>query len=80
MEIKNNHIEHATLTLLLTFTRAIGRTPPTIWIWRQIGMLDGIINIEGRSCITAAGVEKFNQRAIAGEFSRPTYAPKRGVK
>jgi hypothetical protein len=66
-----------TLIPLLSFTRQLGRTAPTIWRWRKNGMLDGIINIAGRPYITEEGMEKFHRRARAGEFSRPDHAPKR---
>lgn len=65
------------LKSLSQFGRELSRTAPTIWRWRKMGILDGVINIQGRPYITAAGQQKFLRRAQAGEFSRPSHAPHR---
>lgn len=67
----------APLKPLLVFGRELNRTPPTIWRWRKLGWVDGIIDIAGKPYITAEGQEKFFRRASAGEFSKPDHAPKR---
>jgi hypothetical protein len=65
------------LVSLNKWGRELGRTPPTIWRWRQLGWLDGITNIAGKPYITRQGMEKFLRRAEAGEFSKPSHAPRR---
>ena len=65
------------LVSLNKWGRELGRTPPTIWRWRQLGWLDGITNIAGKPYITRQGMEKFLRRAQAGEFSKPSHAPRR---
>jgi len=84
MRYKSNAMQHIQLpndppaiTSLNTFGRQIGRTNPTMWRWRQIGWLDGIVNIAGKPYITAEGIKKFVARAAAGEFSKPPHAPRR---
>jgi hypothetical protein len=75
--IADSGSESSALTPLLAFTRQIGRTPPTMWRWRQLGWIDGIVNIAGKPYITREGIEKFVRRAQAGEFSKPAHAPRR---
>ncbi len=65
------------LTSLAEFARQLGRTPVTLWRWRQDGWLDGIVNIAGKPYIMREGMEKFLRRAQAGEFSKPSHAPKK---
>ena len=79
--MKLNCIEGTTppLKTLLAFGRELNRTPPTIWRWRQLGWVDGIVNIAGKPYISAEGQAKFFRRASAGEFSKPDHAPKRKV-
>jgi hypothetical protein len=72
-----NDEEFPAIKSLAQFGRELSRTAPTIWRWRQMGILDGIINLQGRPYITRAGMEKFLRRARAGEFSKPSHAPHR---
>jgi len=72
-----NRTESPELVSLLLFARQLGRTPVTLWRWRQQNWLDGIINIAGKPYITKSGIEKFMRRAEAGEFSKPSHAPHR---
>ena len=69
--------EAPALVSLNKWGRQLGRTPPTLWRWRQLGWLDGITNIAGKPYITRQGIEKFLRRAQAGEFSKPSHAPHR---
>ena len=68
--------ETPALVSLNSFARQIGRTPVTLWRWRQLGWLDGVINIAGKPYVTRGGQEKFLRRAQAGEFSQTPHAPK----
>jgi hypothetical protein len=69
--------ETPALVALNKWGRQLGRTPPTLWRWRQLGWLDGIMNIAGKPYITRQGIEKFLRRAQAGEFAKPAHAPRR---
>jgi hypothetical protein len=71
--------ESPALVSLNKWGRELGRTPPTLWRWRQLGWFgpDDILNIAGKPYITAAGIERFTRRAQAGEFSKPSHAPRR---
>ena len=69
--------ETPALVSLNKWGQQLGRTPPTLWRWRQLGWLDGITNIAGKPYITRQGIEKFLRRAQAGEFSKPSHAPRR---
>ena len=71
----NGDAEKPALVSLNTFARQLGRTPVTLWRWRKLGWLDGIINIAGKPYITGEGIGKFTRRAEAGEFSKPSHAP-----
>jgi len=77
IEVPIGDTETPALVLLNKWGRQLGRTPPTLWRWRQLGWLDGIMNIAGKPYITREGIEKFLRRAQAGEFSRPSHAPRR---
>jgi hypothetical protein len=54
---------------LKKWTASVGVTAITAWRWRRDGMLE-TINIAGRPYVTREGIEKFKQRAIAGEFAK----------
>jgi hypothetical protein len=77
IELPIGDAEIPALVLLNKWGRQLGRTPPTLWRWRQLGWLDGITNIAGKPYITRQGIEKFLRRAQAGEFSKPSHAPHR---
>ena len=47
----------------------LGKTPATIWRWRQRGWID-VQNICGRLYISRAEIARFEIRVAAGEFSR----------
>lgn len=75
--ISNGETETSALTSLNSFARQLGRTPVTLWRWRQLGWLDGILNIAGKPYVTREGMEKFLRRAQAGEFSKAPRVPRR---
>jgi hypothetical protein len=77
IELPIGDAEIPALVLLNKWGRQLGRTPPTLWRWRQLGWLDGIMNIAGKPYITRQGIVKFLRRAQAGEFSKPSHAPRR---
>ena len=62
----------------------IGVTPITAWRWRNEGWL-ATVNICGRVYVTQEAIQKFTERAKAGEFSKthkcppPPKAGKRGA-
>lgn len=66
----------ATLTPLSHFRKQLGKSDPTIWRWRKLGWIDGLINIAGKPYITAEGQTKFFRRAQAGEFSKQPHCPR----
>ena len=74
-----NTAEIPPLIPLLVFARQLGKTAPTIWRWRKLGMIDEgeIVNLCGKPYLTRAGADKFFTRARAGEFAKPSHAPKR---
>ena len=59
------------------FARQIGRTPVTLWRWQKLGWLDASVNIAGKPYLTKQAVERFTQRATAGEFARAPHAPRK---
>jgi len=59
------------------FARQIGRSTVTLWRWQKLGWLDASINIAGKPYLTRESIERFTQRATAGEFSRAPHAPRR---
>ena len=73
IELPIGAAETPALVSLNKWGRELGRTPPTIWRWRQLGWLDGITNIAGKPYITRQGMEKFLRRAQAGELSKPSH-------
>jgi hypothetical protein len=77
IELPIGDAEIPALVSLNKWGQQLGRTPPTLWRWRQLGWLDGITNIAGKPYITRQGIEKFLRRAQAGEFSKPSHAPRR---
>lgn len=69
--------EIAPLVSVANFARQIGRTPVTVWRWQKIGWLDASVNIAGKPYLTREAVERFTQRATAGEFARAPHVPRR---
>jgi len=65
------------LVSVATFCRGIGRTPVTIWRWTKLGWLDKPVNIAGKPYLTRDAIEKFTNRATAGEFARAPHVPAR---
>jgi hypothetical protein len=76
-------IVHATthetppLVSIAIFARQIGRTPVTLWRWQKLGWLDASVNIAGKPYLTRESIDRFTQRATAGEFARAPHAPRR---
>jgi hypothetical protein len=63
---------------LLAFDRwlkDIDRTPATGWRWRKRGWID-TVNICGRLYVSRHEINRFEERAAAGEFSKTHKTPK----
>ena len=54
----------------------IGLTAATVWRWRRRGWIE-VINIAGRLYISREAIARFEQAAIAGEFSQIHKTPSR---
>jgi len=54
----------------------VGVTPITAWRWRKRGWLK-TVNIAGRQYLTQEGIDEFQRRAMAGEFSQEHKVPHR---
>jgi len=64
----------ATPSRLYSFNRwlkAIDRSRATGWRWRLNGIVE-TVNIRGRVYISRDEIERFESRACAGEFARPS--------
>jgi len=61
------------------FIQNLGISRTTFWRWRKRGWVTSV-NIAGRQYISAAEVEKFNQRAQAGQFAATSRILKGGAK
>lgn len=62
---------------LVSFDRwleSLGITRNTGWRWRKLGLISPI-NIFGRLYLPKSEIERFNRRAIAGEFSKEAKMP-----
>ncbi len=66
----------APLKSLNKFAAELGKTPVTLWRWRQRGWLK-TINIAGRQYVTAEAIREFLARAESGEFAQQHTAPDR---
>jgi hypothetical protein len=67
----------ATPSRLYPFNRwlkAIDRSRATGWRWRINGYVE-TVNIRGRVFISRDEIERFESRACAGEFARPSTTP-----
>lgn len=62
------------LITLKKWLAGMGVTATTGWRWRQQGMLQ-VTNIYGRLYLTDEAIATFNNRAVAGEFSRAHKTP-----
>jgi len=58
------------------FLADIGRSAVTGWRMRQSGVIT-TLNVAGKVYITQDEIRRFEERAIAGEFAKPTHAPRR---
>jgi hypothetical protein len=65
---------------LAKFIEQIGITPCTAWRWRRLGLIK-TVNLCGRHYILRSEIQRFNERAAAGEFqktcNRPRHEPNR---
>jgi hypothetical protein len=64
------------IVLFGLFLESLGVTPPTGWRWRKLGWIN-TINIAGRVYVSRDEINRFQQRAASGEFSRRHKAPSR---
>jgi hypothetical protein len=62
------------IVLFGLFLDSLGVTAPTGWRWRKLGWID-TINIAGRVYVSRDEINRFQQRAADGEFSRKHVAP-----
>ena len=60
-----------TLTAYNGYLRGLGVAEVTDWRMRKRGWLDEPVNIAGRLYLTRESIERFEARAVAGEFSTP---------
>jgi hypothetical protein len=58
------------------FLESLGVTPATGWRLRKRGWVE-TVNLAGRVFIARSEIERFHQRAAAGEFSQIHKTPKR---
>lgn len=59
------------------FARQVGRTTVTIWRWQKLGWLDPFVNIAGKPYLTREAIQRFTERAIAGEFAKAAHIQRR---
>ena len=64
------------IILFALFLESLGVTPPTGWRWRKQGWIK-TLNIAGRVYVSRDEIDKFQQRAASGEFSRIHKTPNR---
>jgi hypothetical protein len=64
------------IVLFGLFLESVGVTPPTGWRWRKLGWIK-TLNIAGRVYVSRDEINRFQQRAAAGEFSRTHITPSR---
>jgi hypothetical protein len=64
------------IVLFGLFLESLGVTPPTGWRWRKLGWIN-TINIAGRVYVSRDEIDRFQQRAASGEFSKTHAVPKR---
>jgi hypothetical protein len=78
MECNDNSVRPRTCSLVPfgNFLEDVGKSPVTGWRWRRDGFIT-TINVAGKVYVTQDEIERFEKRAIAGEFSKPTRAPRR---
>ena len=64
------------IVLFGLFLESLGVTPPTGWRWRKLGWIK-TLNIAGRVYISREEINRFQQRAASGEFSKTHAVPNR---
>jgi hypothetical protein len=64
------------IVLFGLFLESLGVTSPTGWRWRKRGWIN-TVNICGRLYVSRQEINRFEERAAAGEFSKTHKAPKR---
>lgn len=67
---------NAKIRCFLTWGRAVGLTPVTLWRHRKKGWINPI-NIAGRLYITDEEIDRFVTRAQRGEFAKEHKTPSR---
>lgn len=58
------------------FLEDLDKSAVTGWRWRQDGFIT-TVNVAGKVYITEDEIRRFEARAIAGEFSKKSNAPRR---
>jgi hypothetical protein len=71
-----NPLDSEPMMSLDKFIEQIGLSAVTVWRYRKKGMLR-TVNICGRQYILRAEVARFNERAAAGEFTKPPNHPQK---
>jgi hypothetical protein len=75
----HEHVIEQYASNLVAFDRwlkDIGKTPATGWRWRTRGWID-TVNICGRLYVSRQEINRFEQRAAAGEFRKNHKTPRR---
>ena len=64
------------LVLFSEFLKKLGRSESTGWRWRKEKLI-ATLNLCGKLYVTREEIRKFEDRAIAGEFSKAIAPPRR---
>lgn len=64
------------IVLFGLFLDSLGVTGPTGWRWRKLGWIK-TLNIAGRVYVSRNEIDRFQQRAASGEFSKTHKTPSR---
>jgi hypothetical protein len=75
---KDEPTQPSNLIPLDRWLEAIDKTSATGWRWRQRGWIE-TVNIAGRVYITRDEIERFEERAANGEFSKVHVTPRRSM-
>jgi hypothetical protein len=75
---KTHSTPGAAVISLSKWMQAVGITACTVWRWRKKGWLQ-TINIAGRQYLTQEAIDRFQRRAVSGEFAQVHKVPRSKV-